>query len=199
MAFLRAGSIPEALIHGRRVWLRPPQMSDYGPWAELRALSRTHLTPWEPAWPRDELTKSAYRRRVRHYQREARDDLGYSFLIFATAEDELLGGLTLSNIRRGVTQAAAIGYWLGVPYVRRGYMTEAVLAILPHAFDALRLHRLEAAAQPDNTASVRLLERCGFAREGLARRYLKINGVWQDHVLFALLAEDRAVRGLGKT
>jgi ribosomal-protein-alanine N-acetyltransferase len=174
-------------------------MSDYGPWAELRALSRAHLTPWEPAWPRDDLSKSAYRRRLRHYQREARDDLSYSFLIFETAEDRLIGGLTLSNIRRGVTQAAAVGYWLGQPYVRRGYMTEAILAVLPHAFDVLRLHRIEAAAQPDNIASVRVLERCGFEREGLARHYLKINGAWQDHLLFALLADDRVVRGLRKT
>jgi ribosomal-protein-alanine N-acetyltransferase len=201
MAFLRAGIYPEAVaaIHGRRVWLRPPQMSDYGPWAELRAISRAHLTPWEPAWPRDDLTKSAYRRRLRHYQREAREDLSYSYLIFEAGDDGLLGGLTLSNIRRGVTQAAAIGYWLGAPCAGRGFMTEAVLAVLPHAFDVLRLHRIEAAAQPDNIASVRLLERCGFAREGLARRYLKINGAWQDHLLFALLADDRAARGLSKT
>lgn len=201
MAFLRAGIVPEgaAVVHGRRVWLRPPQMSDYGPWAELRALSRAHLTPWEPAWPRDDLTKSAYRRRLRHYQREARDDLSYSFLIFETLENRLLGGVTLSNVRRGVTQAAAIGYWLGQPYARRGFMTDAVLAILPHAFDVLRLHRIEAAAQADNIASVRLLERCGFVREGLARRYLKINGVWQDHLLFALLADDRPVGEARKT
>ena len=188
------------VIHGRRVWLRPPQMSDYGPWAELRALSRAHLTPWEPAWPRDDLTKSAYRRRMRHYQREARDDLGYSFLIFEAADDQLLGGLTLSNIRRGVTQAAAIGYWLGVPYVRRGYMTEAVLRRHP-----ARFRRAPAASDRGGRAArttspqCALLERCGFAREGLARRYLKINGEWQDHLLFALLADDRAVRGLRKT
>jgi ribosomal-protein-alanine N-acetyltransferase len=201
MAFLRTGIVPDgaAVIHGRRVWLRPPQMGDYGPWAELRALSRAHLTPWEPAWPRDDLSKSAYRRRLRHYQREARDDLSYSFLIFESDEDRLIGGLTLSNIRRGVTQAGAIGYWLGLPYVRRGHMTDAVLAVIPHAFDVLRLHRIEAAAQPDNIASVRVLERCGFAREGLARRYLKINGAWQDHLLLALLADDRAAAGVRKT
>ena len=192
MAFLRAGTASDApgVVLGRGVWLRPPQMSDYASWAELRALSRTHLVPWEPAWPRDDLSKSAYRRRLRHYQREARDDLGYAFLIFSSDEDRLIGGLTLSGIRRGVTQAAMLGYWLGLPYVGRGRMTEAIRAVAPHAFDALRLHRIEAAAQPDNLASVRVLERLGFTREGLARRYLKINGTWQDHLLFALLAED---------
>ena len=165
-------------------------MSDYAAWAELRAHSRAHLTPWEPVWPRDELTRSAFRRRVRHYQREAREDLGYAFLIFRETDDRLLGGLTLSNVRRGVTQAAVLGYWLGLPFVRRGYMTEAVAAIVRFAFDELRLHRLEAATMPVNHASIRVLERNGFRREGLARRLLKINGVWQDHVLYALLAEE---------
>ncbi len=78
-----------------------PQPGDYVQWAELRALSRAHLTPWEPTWPRDDLTKSSYRRRVRHYQREARDDLGYAFLIFDVDTHALLGGITLSHVRRG--------------------------------------------------------------------------------------------------
>ncbi|HEX2841957.1 GNAT family protein [Hyphomicrobium sp.] len=198
MAFLRAGNSSEwAVVQGRGVWLRPPQMSDYGPWAELRAMSRAHLVPWEPAWPRDDLTKSAYRRRVKHYQREARDDLGYAFLIFEPETDRLMGGLTLSNVRRGVTQSAMLGYWLGTPFVGSGHMTAAVRAVLPHAFEPLRLHRIEAAAQPSNTRSVSVLRRAGFSEEGLARRYLKINGSWQDHLLFAMLAEDWMIRGSG--
>jgi ribosomal-protein-alanine N-acetyltransferase len=178
------------VLQGRGLWLRPPLVSDYGPWAELRAMSRAHLVPWEPSWPRDDLTKSAYRRRVKHYLREARDDLGYAFLIFEAETDRLMGGVTLSNVRRGVTQSAMLGYWLGVPYVGKGHMTNAVRAALPHAFEALRLHRIEAAAQPTNTHSVNVLRRCGFVEEGLARRYLKINGSWQDHIVFAILAED---------
>jgi ribosomal-protein-alanine N-acetyltransferase len=196
MAFLRAGiaSDSAAGIQGRGVSLRVPQMSDYAAWAELRALSRAHLVPWEPAWPRDDLSRSAFRRRMRHYQREAREDAGYAFLLFETQQDRLVGGLSLSNIRRGVTQAVTLGYWLGAPYFGRGYMTEAVRAAVPHCFDALKLHRIEAAAQSSNAASVRVLERMGFVQEGLARRYLKINGEWQDHLLFALLAEDWAQR-----
>lgn len=191
MAFLRAGNSSEwAVIQGRGVWLRPPQLSDYGPWAELRALSRAHLVPWEPAWPRDDLTKSAYRRRLKHYQREARDDLGYAYLVFEAESDTLIGGLTLSNVRRGVTQSAMLGYWLGLPFVGRGRMTAAVRAVLPQAFETLRLHRVEAAVQPGNARSVGVLNRAGFTEEGLARRYLKINGAWQDHLLFAILAED---------
>jgi ribosomal-protein-alanine N-acetyltransferase len=170
-------------------------MGDYAEWAELRARSREHLTPWEPVWQRDELTRSAYRRRVRHYHREAREDLGYALLIFSDGDDRLLGGLSLSNVRRGVTQAAVLGYWLGLPYVRQGYMTAAVGAVVAYAFEELRLHRLEAATMPNNVASIRVLERNGFAREGIARRLLKINGQWEDHVLHALVAEDFARMG----
>jgi [ribosomal protein S5]-alanine N-acetyltransferase len=192
VAFLRAGTAADsaASIQGSGVWLRPPQMADYAAWAELRALSRAHLVPWEPAWPRDDLSRSAYRRRLRHYQREAREDLGYAFLIFECVEDRLVGGVTLSSIRRGVTQTAMLGYWLGHPFGGRGYMTDAVRAVLSHALEGLRLHRIEAAVQPENTRSAKVLERLGFRQEGLARSYLKINGTWQDHFLYGFLAED---------
>ncbi len=102
----------------------------------------------------------------------------------------LLGGLTLANVRRGVAQAGSLGYWIGGPYARRGHMTAAVRALLPFAFGALRLHRVEAACIPSNAASIRLLENSGFAREGYAREYLCINGIWQDHLLYARLQDD---------
>ncbi|MCL4767961.1 MAG: GNAT family N-acetyltransferase [Hyphomicrobiaceae bacterium] len=192
MAFLRSGLGSEAtpLVRVGGLYLRPPHMGDYGAWAELRARSRSHLVPWEPQWWRDELSRDAFRRRVRHYQRELREDLGYAFLLFREADDGLLGGLTLSNVRRGVTQAAAVGYWTGQPYAGRGHMTMALSGAMVFAFDELKLHRLEAACMPRNQASIRVLERNGFQREGLARRYLKIDGVWQDHLLYATLADD---------
>ena len=192
MAFLKSGlgADPVPQIKGRGVWLRAPGMSDYVSWAELRALSREHLTRWEPQWTRDELTRSSYRRRLRHYQRESRDDLGYAFFIFRSSDDVLLGGLTLSNVRRGVAQTASLGYWLGAPFVRRGHMTAAVEAVVGFGFGDLRLHRVEAACLPSNAASIRVLERSGFVGEGLARSYLKINGEWRDHLLFARLASD---------
>ncbi len=196
MAFLRSGLIGEAypIIQGAGVHLRPPTTSDYAAWAELRNRSRDHLMPWEPQWSRDELSRSAFRRRLRHYHREIRDDQGYAFFLFRDGDETLLGGLTLSNVRRGVTQAASLGYWLGQPYVRRGVMTAAVAAVAPFVFDELKLHRLEAACLPHNQASIRVLQQNGFKNEGLARRYLKIDGEWRDHLLFALLAEDpRAV------
>ena len=136
MAFLRSTSPTdgEAEIHGQEVLLRHPTMGDYQAWAELRAMSRLHLTVWEPQWARDELTRSAFRRRLRQYQRELKEDLGYALLIFRQANSVLLGGLSISNVRRGVAQAASVGYWIGAPHVRRGHMTDAVGAVLPFAF-----------------------------------------------------------------
>jgi [ribosomal protein S5]-alanine N-acetyltransferase len=192
MAFLRPPLLvdPDTEIRGKRVYLRHPTNQDYPAWAELRALSRAHLTPWEPQWSRDELTRSNFRRRLRQYHREMRDDQGYAYIIFDEADAVLVGGLNLSNVRRGVAQAASIGYWMGAPFARRGLMTDAVRAAVGFAFATLRLNRLEAACLPSNAASQRVLEKAGFAREGRARRYLKINGQWQDHDLFALLQDD---------
>jgi ribosomal-protein-alanine N-acetyltransferase len=192
MAFLRSSSgvDPEVEIRGRHVCLRYPTMSDYPAWAELRAVSRRHLTVWEPQWARDELTRSAYRRRLRQYMRELRDDQGYALFILRASDAVLIGGLSISNVRRGVAQAASIGYWIGEPHAGRGHMTDAVRAVLPFTFGTLGLNRLEAACQPNNTPSRRVLEKSGFRREGLARRYLKINGVWQDHDLYALLHDE---------
>ena len=173
MAFLRSTPVvdPEIEVRGARVYLRHPVMPDYAAWAELRALSRAHLTPWEPQWARDELTRSNFRRRLRQYHREMREDQGYAYLIFGDADSRLIGGLNLSNVRRGAAQAAALGYWMGAPYADRGLMTEAVRAVITFAFGPLRLHRLEAACLPSNGASKRVLEKTGFKREGLARRY----------------------------
>jgi [ribosomal protein S5]-alanine N-acetyltransferase len=191
MAFSRS-ILPDvdAEVRGREVYLRQPVMGDYVAWAELRAQSRQHLTVWEPLWTRDELARSAFRRRLRQYQREMREDQGYAFLIFREADATLLGGLTISNIRRGVAQSASVGYWVGLPHVGRGYMTDAVRATVPFAFGTLGLHRLEAACLPHNAPSARVLEKSGFRREGTARRYLKINDAWQDHDLYALLHDD---------
>jgi len=193
MALLRTATSSDIgpVIDAERVTLRTPQMSDYPAWAELRAASRDFLAPWEPLWAADELSRSSYRRRVRHYLRDLREDMGYALFIFSTKTGSLVGGLTLCNVRRGVTQACTLGYWIGAPYACQGYMTAAVRAAIPFVFDSLELHRLEAACLPSNTASIRLLERTGFTHEGLARRYLRINGIWQDHLLYALLDSDR--------
>jgi ribosomal-protein-alanine N-acetyltransferase len=175
---------------GEGIALRVPQMSDFPAWAELRETSRKFLVPWEPVWPADDLTRPAFRQRLRRYIEDVRTDQAYPFFLFRTEDNALVGGLTLSNIRRGVAQSGSIGYWIGAPHIRRGYMTAAVRALIPAAFDLLRLHRLEAACIPNNLASVRLLEKTGFRREGYARSYLCINGTWQDHLLYARLQSD---------
>lgn len=192
MAFLRSISTPDTgpEVHGDGISLRVPQISDYADWAELRAQSRDFLTPWEPAWTSSELTRTSYRRRLKYYARDMREDLGYAFFMFDSEKDTLLGSLTLSNVRRGVTHACTLGYWVGAVHAGQGKMTAGVKAAIPFVFDTLRLHRLEAACLPRNEASIKLLERMGFTREGLARRYLKINGIWQDHVTYALLEDD---------
>jgi len=192
MAFFRTVSINETMpaIAGAGVTLRAPQGSDHAEWAALREASRAFLVPWEPTWPADDLTRGAFRRRLKRYAEDARSDLAYAFLIFRSDDDALVGGLTLANIRRGVAQAGSIGYWVGQPYARQGYMTAAVRALIPFCFGSLRLHRLEAACIPTNKPSIALLEKTGFQREGYARGYLCIAGAWQDHLLFARLKTD---------
>ena len=159
-------------------------------WSRLRGESREFLTPWEPVWADDELTRGAFRRRIKRYQKETRLDSAYAFFVFRESDDALLGGCTLSNVRRGVTQCCALGYWIGAQFARQGYMTDAVKALVPFIFTTLGLHRIEAACLLDNEASKSLLARTGFRQEGLARRYLLINGEWADHLLFALLKEE---------
>jgi ribosomal-protein-alanine N-acetyltransferase len=192
MALFRTVSFAESLptVEGEGVMLRAPVMADFMEWATLRNLSRGFLAPWEPTWPADDLTRSAYRRRVRRYAEDIRMDQAYAFFLFRKSDDLLIGGLTIANVRRGVAQAGSLGYWMGAPYAGQGYMTAAVRAITRFSFSSLRLHRLEAACIPTNTPSVRLLERVGFKREGLARQYLCIDGIWQDHLLFARLDTD---------
>jgi len=192
MAFFRTVSFSDPLpaIPGVGVMLRMPQSADYAEWAAVREASRDFLVPWEPTWPDDDLTRGAFRRRLKRYAEDQRSDLAYAFLIFRSDDNALVGGLTLANIRRGVAQAGSIGYWTGVQFARKGYMTAAVRALIPFCFQTLRLHRLEAACIPANIASIGLLEKTGFKREGYARDYLCINGIWQDHLLYARLIDD---------
>jgi ribosomal-protein-alanine N-acetyltransferase len=176
------------------VYLRPPRASDYEAWSDLRRRSRAFLQPWEPAWPADDLSRPAFRRRLMAYQRDMDLGGGYSFLAFRREDHELVGGITLSNIRRGVAQTGTVGYWAGAPHARKGYILAATQGLAAFSFSRLGLHRLEAACLPENEPSRRLLLRAGFELEGRASAYLKINGDWRDHLLFGLVA-DTTVRG----
>ncbi len=186
----RPGLDAAVVLHGEGIYLRYPDFGDYEVWAAVREESRQFLEPWEPVWPSDDLSKSAFRRRVRRYHREIRDDYAYPFFLFRAEDDALMGALTLSNVRRGVAQTVSLGYWLGQGHTGKGHMSQSVHRLTDFVFRDLRLHRIEAACIPTNEPSQKVLRRCGFREEGLARGYLKINGRWQDHLLFALLEDD---------
>ncbi len=177
-------------IESGRVYLRPPGQGDWQAWSALRHESRDFLVPREPTWSPDALTRQAFRHRIRTYDAEWRQGSSHSFLIFRRADDVLLGGVTLGNVRRGVADTASLGYWIGACHARRGHMTGALAGVLDFAFERLGLHRVEAACLPSNTASKGLLLKMGFTQEGYTRKYLRINGEWRDHLLFAVLRED---------
>ncbi len=173
-----------------RLCLRPPRLEDQREWSELREASRTFLQPWEPRWPNEHLSRTAFKRRVRWAVAEANAERAYALLLFDRREDMLVGGITISNIRRGPSRSASLGYWVGEAHARRGYMRDAVERVAEFCFQTLNLVRLEAACLENNAASRALLERCGFQVEGVVRGYLEVNGTVRDHVLYARLAQD---------
>ena len=177
-------------VEGRGVRLRPPRRSDYEEWAALREASRAFLQPWEPSWPADDLSRAAFRRRLMAYARERSEGIAYRFLVFRIEDGALTGGLSLSNVRRGVAQTATLGYWAGEPFAGRGYTTAAVDAAVRFAFQRLNLHRVEAACVPENDRSARVLKKCGFQLEGRAADYLQIDGRWRDHCLFGIVRPE---------
>ena len=181
----------DAELQTDRLTMRPPQMRDFEQWARLRSNSQAFLSPWEPQWSRDHLTSRAFRNRVIWAERAIRQGEAYPLFLFRQKDGQVVGGVTLSNIRRQPAQAATLGYWVGEAYAMQGYMTEALTVVRDHAFAALDLSRLEAACLPGNIASRRLLERCGFKYEGVAQAYLQIDGRWRNHVLYAALRADR--------
>jgi ribosomal-protein-alanine N-acetyltransferase len=192
MALFRFATDPPArpLIRTQNLIMRAPLAGDYSAWASLRMESRDFLTPWEPVWSEDDLTRTSFRLRVKRAAREIASDEAYSLFILDSHSETLLGGLTLGLVRRGVAQACTLGYWMGQRHAGKGHMTEAVRGALDFAFSELALHRVEAACLPNNEPSRRLLERVGFTREGEARGYLRINGVWADHLLYGLLSSE---------
>ena len=174
---------PEKLS-GEKTFLRSPIMNDFGAWASLRQDSRNFLEKWEPSWSADEFSRVSFRYRLNVYEERVRNDEGFVYFIFDSATSELVGGLTLSHLRRGVSQSATLGYWVGEKFARRGFMTDAIRVIMSQAQPRFSLHRIEAACLPQNVASHGLLLKCGFEQEGYAKAYVKIAGQWEDHLLF---------------
>ncbi len=177
-------------LETERMTLRLPLQADFAAWSALRVQSRDFLTPWEPVWAADHLARKSFTNRVYWAQRASRN--GTALPLFLIRRDAtLLGAITLDNIRRGPAQSATIGYWIGQPHARQGYMREAIGALVHYAFTQLDLSRIEAACLPENAASRGVLERAGFKYEGVAQSYLQINGRWRNHVLYSNLRHDR--------
>ncbi|MGH1356413.1 MAG: GNAT family N-acetyltransferase [Thalassovita sp.] len=181
-------------IETERLTLRPPMHSDYREWSSLRLDSRAFLQPWEPTWATDHLSRKAFSNRVHWAQRSISGGSAMPLFLFRREDQALLGAITLDNIRRGPAQAGTLGYWVGERYARHGYMREAILAVVHHAFRKLDISRIEAACLPENTASRRVLETSSFKYEGVAQSYLQIDGRWRTHVLYSCLRMDRRGR-----
>ncbi|MBJ7577561.1 GNAT family N-acetyltransferase [Devosia sp. MC532] len=173
------------------ITLRLPAMRDYDQWATLRRQSYDFLRPYEPRWSEKDLARRIYAHRVKRARIEAEEGTDYTFFVFLHdgQKDVLVGGVTLSNIRRRAAQFANLGYWMGQRYAGQGIMSRAVSLLIPFAFETLDLHRLHAAFIPNNRASRRVLEKNGFKEEGFADHYLQIDGRWADHILMGLSRE----------
>ncbi|MGB8819021.1 MAG: GNAT family protein [Rhizobiaceae bacterium] len=179
---------PPATATGENVYIRPPLRQDFREWAALRKASREFLQPWEPVWSQDELSRAAFKARLRKADSDLREGNAFTFFIFDRKTHLLVGGISLGHVRYGVSMSGQIGYWMGEPHAGKGLMQDAVQILVRYGFETVGLHRLEAACIPGNLRSVRVLENTGFVREGLLKSYLKINGQWQDHLLFARIS-----------
>lgn len=172
---------------GPRVFLRHPLKSDLAEFQALRLASRAFLTPWESTQPGGiDNFSPAYFERVLSTQSES----NHRFLVCDAATGAILGSLSLGNIVRGAFQSCYVGYWIGSKFAGQGLMTEALTLALAHAFQDLALHRVEANIVPENAASKALVRKLGFRLEGVAKRYLCINGRWRDHEHWAMTLED---------
>ena len=189
--FLRRSAPPR--LETERLVLRLPVHADFHAWTGLREQSRAFLTPWEPVWHADHLSRRAFTNRVYWAARASR--AGTALPLFMIRRDGVLvGAVTLDTIRRGPAQTGTLGYWVGVSFARQGYMREALAAVVAHAFGPMDLSRLEAACLPENAASRGVLEKSGFKYEGVAQGSLQINGRWRNHVLYSNLRHDRRGR-----
>jgi ribosomal-protein-alanine N-acetyltransferase len=181
-------------VDTERLYLRAPAQTDYRQWSELRHASKEFLTPWEPTWSPDHLSRKSFSNRVYWSQKNINGGTSIPLFMFRREDDKFVGAITLDNIRHGPAQTGTMGYWIGQPYARHGYMTEALLAMVHYAFSTMDISRVESACLPENVASRGVLEKCGYKYEGVAQAYIQINGRWRTHVLYAALRADRRGR-----
>ncbi|HEX8087721.1 MAG TPA: GNAT family protein [Blastocatellia bacterium] len=167
---------------GPVIYIRPPQIQDCD---EFIGLNRASLQFY-----RGLVSPITTPRRFADYVRRCEQSDFEGFFVCLAEDDRIIGSINLSQILQGVFKSAYMGYQVGWPFASRGYMSEAIQLVLRHAFNRMKLHRLEANIQPENTPSIALVKRAGFTKEGYSRRYLKIGGRWRDHERWAILAED---------
>lgn len=183
-------------LYGRRVVLRPLTTADFPAWSEVRLRNETWLRPWEPARPPGaddpSISRTAFNTRCSARDRDGQFDAGYSFGLFV--DGQFAGEVNLNGVIRGAQQSATIGYWIDQARAGNQYVAEGVVAVLRFAFEELALHRIEICIVPRNTNSLRIPERLGLRNEGVAERFLQINGTWEDHVRFAITAEEWTAR-----
>ncbi|UWQ13526.1 GNAT family N-acetyltransferase [Aliiroseovarius sp. M344] len=188
------GRSKKVRIDTDRLFLRPPAHGDFRAWSALRAAGREFLTPWEPTWAQDHLSRKSFTNRVYWANRSIQGGTALPLFMFRRADNVLVGAVTLDHIRRGPAQAGTTGYWVGERFARQGFMREGLEAMVHYAFNELDLSRLEAGCLPENAASRGVLEKVGYKYEGVAQSYLQINGRWRNHVLYANLRSDRRGR-----
>ena len=181
--------VPQRL-NGERIYMRAPEKGDAKAWVAVRSRNEAFLKPWSPNGAMVNITREGYMQRLPCYLEDWKDDIAYTFFIFRQDTDALIGGLTLNNIVRGAGQMATLGYWLDQAETKQGFMTEAVLLAAGFGFSALRLHRIQAGTLPENAASQKVLTNCGFKPEGLARKFIRIDGQWRDHQMYSLIADE---------
>ena len=180
------------VLKGRRITLRPLAVADFNQWHEVRTRSADWLTKWEPRRPPGAPdvvdSRAAFAARCRARDRERQLGAGYGFGIFHGPR--FCGEININGVQRGPFQNAYVGYWVDEACAGQGLVPEAVVVVARHAFEELGLHRLQIAIIPRNTASRRVVEKLKIRDEGVAVRYLEINGVWEDHIRFAITLEE---------
>jgi [ribosomal protein S5]-alanine N-acetyltransferase len=179
------------VLHGRRLILRTLNETDYESWVEVRTRCRDWLQRWEPR-PANASHLAEDRRsfvgRCAVRERERQMGTAYAFGIFVGGR--FAGELTLSSIQRGPLQSGFVGYWIDEAMAGNGYVPEAVVTLFQYAFETLHLHRVEINIIPRNANSRRVVEKLGIRLEGVAERYLEIDGAWEDHARFAVTSEE---------
>jgi ribosomal-protein-alanine N-acetyltransferase len=179
-------------LYGRRVMLRPLTNSDFPEWSEVRVRNEHWLVPWEPrrslSVPDPTRERTAFEARCTARDRERAADHAYPFGVFV--DQRLAGEVNLNNVTRGALQTGTIGYWIDQARAGHGYIAEAVVVLARFAFEELHLHRLEICIVPRNTNSRRVMEKLQIREEGVALRFLEINGVWEDHVRYGITLEE---------